>query len=46
MNRGRTESMVNWLSSDRMATIWHSVHVQKAVKQGIKAVILHQCLFI
>lgn len=43
---GRGESVVSWLPSDQMATVWHSVHVQKALKQGIEVVILHQFPFI
>ena len=39
MTRGRGESMVICLSFNRMTTVWHSVCVQKAVKQVLKVVI-------
>lgn len=39
MTRGRGESMVICLSLNRMTAVWHSVHVQEAVKQVLEIVI-------
>lgn len=39
MTRGREESMVICLPFNRMTAVWHSVLVQKAVRQVLKVVI-------